>query len=460
VKRWSWKWVSCAMVCAFATADVAAAASNGSAGGAFPDTLLARVGAHRQVSISTFRHAWSQVAPPQRPDSLTPQSARKFLDLLIGKEVLGEAALAVQWTWTARESAEYLGLADRLVMRAMLDSALQATYVKHLAAGDTLHDTQTLGTAARDGTFGGSSVTFDTTLTRRLAAVWAALPHPSRDSSLMSQLRVLGTMPAVAPADTGRVLARSADGDLRVSELLLAWSRLNPVQRPRASTPEHIEELAKNALFERLLRRQAAERHVQEWPDIAARLGSEREFTCVSHLVERDVYSTLVADSLTLHNYYAAHVDDFALPTRLGIIRLDLRDRSGATKMALQLRSSAGADSLLALGKRSGINYRSELGRDADSTLFDRAMASGPGSVLGPDSTDGAWSVIRVMEIIPARPRSFEESVPLAEHAWYGEEGERRMVALIARLRKGTRVSVNEAGLKRLAREGAAPPPH
>jgi hypothetical protein len=406
------------------------------------------------VTISAFRHAWDQMAPPQRPDSLTPESARKFLDLLISKEVLGEAALATPWVWTARESADYLGLADRMVMKAMLDSALAATYQAHLARGDTLRDSETVGTAARDDTIGHMAVRFDTTLTRRLAAAWAAIPRPSRDSTLMSQLRVLGIMPVVAPGDSGRVLAASADGSLMVRELLLAWSRLNPVQRPRVSTPQHIEELAKNALYERLLRREAARRGLEQWPEIASRLRSEREYIAVSHLVAREVYSTLVADTTTLRRYYEAHVADFALPTRLRVIRLDLRDRSGGTRLALQLRSAAGAESLIALGKRSGVDYTSEIAAESDSALFQRGMAAGSGAVLGPDSTAAGWTVVRVLEVIPARDRTFAEALPLAGHAWYGEEGERRMVALIERLRRGMRVSVNEHALARLT-----PPP-
>ncbi|MGH3056213.1 MAG: hypothetical protein ACRDL7_14660, partial [Gaiellaceae bacterium] len=98
-------------------------ASSASHGGPLPDSLLARVGTRRDVSLAGFRRAWSAVAPPQRPDSLTPDGARKFLDLLIDKEVLGEAALKTSSAWTARESAEVAGLEDRLTLGAVLDSA-------------------------------------------------------------------------------------------------------------------------------------------------------------------------------------------------------------------------------------------------------------------------------------------------------------------------------------------------
>ena len=67
-------------------------------GGTLPDTVLARIGAGREVSHSRFLAAWKQLGPSQRPDSLTPETAREFLQLLIGKEALG---LRERWVWAA-----------------------------------------------------------------------------------------------------------------------------------------------------------------------------------------------------------------------------------------------------------------------------------------------------------------------------------------------------------------------
>jgi hypothetical protein len=90
--------------------------------------------------------------------------------------------------------------------------------------------------------------------------------------------------------------------------------------------------------------------------------------------------------------------------------------------------------------------------------LFDRALAAVPGSVLGPDSTAEGWTVIRVLGVVAPRSRSFAEARPLVDHAWYGEEGERRMVELVAKLRRQTQVSVNEHALDRLEAEGPGAP--
>jgi hypothetical protein len=63
------------------------------------------------------------------------------------------------------------------------------------------------------------------------------------------------------------------------------------------------------------------------------------------------------------------------------------------------------------------------------------------------------------MDVVAPRSRTFAEARPLVEHAWYGEEGERRMVELIAKLRRQTTVRVNDVAIARLVAEGAGPTP-
>jgi hypothetical protein len=53
--------------------------------------------------------------------------------------------------------------------------------------------------------------------------------------------------------------------------------------------------------------------------------------------------------------------------------------------------------------------------------------------------------------------RTFDEARPYLAHAWLAEEGERRMQALLARLRHGAKVSIDEPALARLTRKNGAP---
>ena len=429
------------------------------------DTLLARIGTGRDITVSRFMNAWTGLKPPERPDSLTPETAGGFLQLLIGKEALGAAALREHWVWTAQESSEYRALRDRLVLRAVLDSALDASRRWIEAAGDTVPDRDGLGVIARDSLVARLGLAFDAPLLEGLARAFAAIPRPSRDSSLSSQLRVLGAQPRLediepgaAPGDSaahrerllGRPIATGRDLRYTVADLLEMWRHMNPLSRPRIETAEQVRDLAGNGIFERELRHEGERRRLADRPDIASALAERREFVAVSHLVAREVYAKIATDSVTLERHYREHIDEWSLPMRVRLTRLVLGDRAAATRMRLALTHAAEAESLAERGERAGAPYRVTLTAEKDSALFARALAAGPSAVLGPDSARGGWTVARVTEIVPARRRTFAEARQLVYHDWHGAEGERLMREFLDRTRRAARVTLHPKALAHL----------
>jgi hypothetical protein len=412
-----------------------------------PDSLLAEVGTSRRISVSRFLHDWDQVKPPDRPDSLTPQTSREFLQLLIGKEALAEAALKEAPAWTADDSSGYAGLRDHLVLSAAVDSALAAERRRLAAAGDSVPDQGALGIMARDRLIASLGLSYDEPLLERLAGAFEGLPRPSKDSSLTSQLRVLGAMPQVADSLRGRPIAAGREVRYTVADLLDLWWHTNPLTRPRVDSAQQVKELVSNGIFEQTLRREADRQRLAERPDIAQALAARREFIAVTHVVEREVYAKIPMDSLTLERHYHERIDDWSLPLRARLIRLVLGERAAGVRMRLQLADGAAAESLAARGARAGADYRLVVSAETDSALFARSLAAGTGAVLGPDSTRGGWAVTRVTEILPARRRTFGEAHALVAHDWYGKEGERLMQALLDRARHGTRVLVHEKTL-------------
>jgi hypothetical protein len=409
----------------------------------------------RAVTRTRFASAWARLQPPMRPDSLTPSGARRFLDLLVDREALGLMALAARTPWTAGEQAGYDALRDQLALGAALDSALAATRLALGAAADSL-DEQTLGITARERAASRLAVTWDDSLVARLVGAFAALPRPTADSSAAAQVRMLAALPAVAPADTGRVLARSAVGGYRVADLLGAWGRLNPIYRPRVATAGDVRDLVTNGLFERLLRDDAARRDLATLPSVAARLAAERERIAVAHLVESEVYARVPTDSLTLLRFFRAHEREWRLPDRVRCLDLVLEDRAEAGRMAARLRDGAEADSLAARAGRAGSRWLRDVRADRDSTRFARLVRAGTGTVLGPEETPEGWEVTRVLAVLPGRGQSLAECRAQVLQRWYDEEGGRRMQDLLARARRRVHVEVRRAALEQLV---GAPPP-
>jgi len=169
------------------------------------------------------------------------------------------------------------------------------------------------------------------------------------------------------------------------------------------------------------------------------------------------VFSTTPLDEPTLRRYYDRDPLVWAIPTRLHVVRMVLPDRAEASRMAVRLRDQAQADTLIVRGLRQGVHYAAEISAATDSMLFKAAMRSGTGTVLGPDSVAGGWQVVRVHAVLPGQARTFEEVKDLVLRAWSDEEGDRRMKALLASLRKPAKIVVNRPPLEKLA--AAAPKP-
>jgi hypothetical protein len=423
-----------------------------------PDSLLARVGEHRVISVADFRRAWAQILPPTRPDSLTPDGAREFLDLMIGKEALGEEALKEQWVWTAQESARILGLEDRMVMALALDSALRVTQAGHLAAGlDSLSSTD-LGTLARDKAIEQLNVRFDNALLARLAQGWAAIPKPPADSGIFAALRALGRDPVIAESDMDRVAAEAADLRFTVRDLTAYWRRLNPLSRPRIEGAPQVRELIANAMYENILRQRAHAQGYRDHVDIKRQLAKEAELVAVTHYVEREVYAKIPVDQASIEKYYLENSKAWDLPPRVRFVRFLLPDRAQANAMLEKLRDPAEVETLTAKAAAAGISYYAEYSAETDSALFSRGMRLGVGGQMGPDSTDGGWSVSSVVEILAGHPRPLAEVRELVERALYGQEGERMTRALLDHVRSKVPVVTHPSALRRLVAGGLEAP--
>lgn len=427
------------------------------AGHPLPDTVLAVIDGTRMVTVADFRSGWKNVPPPARSDTLTPQSAFQFLDLLIDKELLAARAIQETWEWSAVESAGVVSLRDRTMMRVALDSALIATARARAVRGDKALSLEALGVAARESTVARLHMSCDELLLARLATAWTALPKPSADSSLWSRMKTMGQMPSIEPGDSARVVAWSDAGTVRVSELLDAWAKLNPIFRPRIRSPEQVRDLVKNALFERVLRRQAQQDHYEQHPTVLRAVRRQEEYLASQYFVGREVFASIPLDEPTLRRYYDRNPAAWAIPTRLRVVRMVMPDRPEGSRVAVMLRDQAEADTLVARGMRRHSDFTAEITAASDSALFKAAMKSGTGTVLGPDSVAGGWQVVRVNAVLPAQSRTFEEVKDLVLRAWSDEEGERRMQELLAGLRKRAKIVVNRPPLDKLV--AAAPKP-
>jgi hypothetical protein len=416
----------------------------------FGDGVLAKVGAKRTISTDDLVRASRMSA-----DSLTPESARRFLDLLVDRELLAEQASAERWTWTEAESSGFEALHDRLIMAAALDSLFQATRARLHAAGGPELDALDLGMLVRDSLVAELDLACDQSVLDRLARAWAALPRPESDSSAAAQVSMLKANPRVAAADSNAVVARSKTGEVLVGEILESWRRLSPAYRMRIESASQIRDLVANALFEHVLRERARLGGFERRPTIAAALARARDEIGIAHLLARDVFGTIHPDRVRLERHYGASRDRWTLPLRVRVLQLSTTTRVEADRLALRLRSTAEAETLRALARRAGLPYESEWTADGEGKAFQKALAAGPGIVLGPDPIDGGFRVTRIFEALPSRVPPFEEVRARVQADWTADEAERLTRQICERAKRRVGVRINGPAIARLGTPSA-----
>lgn len=403
------------------------------------DSVMAMVGA-RSITVSEFWRMWRETHPGTATDTLTPQSARGFLEVLIDRELISAAAARERQTWSPADSAAYAAGADRITLGAALESALAEA---RAASGDSAASREEVGVLSRERAMTALAPVFEDSALARIASGFAAIPRPQSDSSLAAQLRMLAMLPQLDPAERATVLARSATaGIVTVDDVVTPWSRLSPAYRPRIETAAQVCDLAENVLFERWLRLEAKSEAYANNSEIARALARERELIDVQHLMARRVHAIDPPASETLERYFRDHSKDWTVPARWRVIRLESADRAAATRWALLLRDPVAAESLVTRAAREGVRYRAEIRAATDSALFARASASGPGTVLGPEAAGAGWEVVRVEAVIPPRQPAWGEIRGQVEERWYADESARRLADLLSRERRRQRVRI------------------
>lgn len=423
--------------------------------GQLPDSVVARVAGKRDVTLFQFRSAWAG-RPGASPEGPTPAQAAEFLEVLVDRELLGEAASREPWVWTPEESTQAGALADRLAVSAALDSVLAETRRGFGPAAANL-TAEEVGIAARDSVLSRLGVRVDRELLARLAPAWTSLPRPTADSSLAAQLRAISVLPEVAATDTPLVVGRSPLDDYRVQDLLAAWRRLHAAYRPRIDGPGQLEDLVRNGLFERALRREVKRRDLIRSPAVQAAVARLRESFAVEKLVRREAVPHGEVEIATLERWHAGRAEEWRVPMRLRAIRLEFDSRAQAGRTAALLRDASAAESLAAGARRAGIEYRVNLTAAADSALFAAGLEAGAGGVAGPVPTAQGWSVARIEAVLPGHTPPFAEVRGDVERRWRAEETERRLRELCHRLARRHTVLVNERATARLGEVLTAP---
>jgi len=415
-----------------------------------PDSVLARIDGREDITRRRFRRAVRLLGGD--PDSLTPVSRDRFLELVIQQRLLATRAARSPRPWNSRDSLEYLGERDQVLMRAALAREFGRIEARRRALGQPDLDEQAMGVAARESLMLELHPRYDEPEMRLIGSYFAELPQPTPTLTPQQEMAITAKMPAIPAAETTKVLAHTALlGDFTVADLLADWRRLSSVYRPHVGDSDALKQVVDNSLFERLIRRGAQMPETLRQPEVVAVLADRAEYHAVSDFLQREVVGDIPTDSLTLRRWYDAHPRDFDRAARAELVLLTLDDRHSADSIATELRLPGRADSLVEQGHRAGVRYTHLVTAQIDSALFARAVATGLGHVAGPYPVEGGgWQVFQVHTLEPRAPSPFAKVRPQVERAWAEYESERRVQAVLANLESHARIEKNDRALRAL----------
>jgi parvulin-like peptidyl-prolyl isomerase len=268
----------------------------------------------------------------------------------------------------------------------------------------------------------------------------------------MPTVRVNIPLPAFAPADTGRIIARTRDREFNLMSYLRYWGRIPMFALPEVRERLVLEGAVDRMILEEELIRMGLERGLDRKPSVVAELARQREGFALDHWFATRIASQVEVNEAALRRFFESrprgHYDDPAtLEGRIILVdRRELADsllalaRGGADFGSLARTHSLDGRT----GAQGGDIGVMQRGSNPNAGLEDAMFATTPGRFGGPEQTPEGWVIWRVDRQIPGKVRTLAEAREWVERDFRVIEGERILEAHLAELRKKANARIYE----------------
>lgn len=454
------------------------------AAAALPDTVVARTPL-RDITQRDMLTAWARLDARYRPAGEGESRNRAFLEQLLEKEAMAQAALAQPFVMTDRETAQFVAFRGDLERRELykllvIDSSVVLPVDRDSARARMVPPPdgsaippEAIDGAAKDwaqrrraevveaGIKSAVAPVFDDAVAGRLATAYAAADsarRPAGGDPLQAAIR--SRWPSLTAADSLGVLARSAVGDLRVGEFVRRFSMLNPMQTPLPVTPGAVKARGEQFLGQMWFDAEVAQRQIATRPAVKAALAERRESYALDHWYDRNVRAAIDTSEAALRAHYATDPARFGVAAHSVVRNWAVPAAATADSMVAAIAAGTPWDSLCARFARSeqergSCMQTTSIADDApDSALVARLKLLVPGGAYVRDeSAQGIFRVVQLVVHNPARIRPFEEARTFVARDLAGRQAEDILVAKMATARKALAVTVNDPALSRLTLE-------
>jgi hypothetical protein len=423
---------------------------------AAPDTVLASVG-RRVVGPAEFRRQWSRAAAQVVPRGASREAQKAaFLDALVDRELLTQAALDGGFHPTAEQEV-LLGALRLIAMRVAYYRRLVSPGPQGSDPGAEAERARYEALVARllaplSPAYVDSNLAF-------LVAAYAGVPPPISQGPEGPRIDFRLHLPDVAPSDTGRVLATTRQGDFTVQRFLWHWGQLNAIDRVPPDSPEHARLWAERFLAQGPMDEEARARGFDRLPEVEREVERRRDAMAGEWYFRREVVARVDTSEAVLRARWEAGPERYYGTTQYAYRHLWYGTREAAWNALRLLRDGADWEAVIARRFPPGTPheevaaYRApqELPESSPDTTLVRWFASGArGDLFGPREIEGRWWIYRLLARREGRRSTYEEARGFVRDDLVIEESERLLRARLAELKERYAVRVHRERLAAL----------
>jgi hypothetical protein len=280
---------------------------------------------------------------------------------------------------------------------------------------------------------------------------WAAarFPDPVRNETIGGRPHVEINMdvPAFAPEDLDRVLARHRDGELTLRQFLQGYGAMSPLVRPTVSSMDALRAQVGLMVLEPSFAKVARERGLDRDPMAVELIEKRLEELRVEHLFQDSVQSRVFVTRQQRLKEYEQNKQRYWTFPEVRYAALLAHTRAEADSLAGLLLAGRDAAAILQADSLRGLNRgRIQTRRENEGTTYRKLlfedMRPGQVRVEGPDQK-GDYVVIQSLAYDPGRQLSFPEVESLIDESLQNQAAEAALKAFIARHRSRQRVEAH-----------------
>lgn len=260
-------------------------------------------------------------------------------------------------------------------------------------------------------------------------------------------IRFNATLPVFAPADTGRVLARTKDGALSLSRFVYELSLTAALKRPSVDTPEAFRDQIDTIVLEGYRARMARDLGLDRDPMAVKMIGKRLEQFQVEHLYQDSIEARVQTTPEDVRRYYEAKPALFTTFPRARYAMFVKPNKAGADSIVALLKTKPDIEALVAMTPKVGgmkvANIKEEGDQDQGPyhALVFMELKPGQSYVDGPD-LKGQYAVIHLMSFDPGHLLTFTEARGYAEEAVRSMRSEEMLKAFIRRHSQGVAITL------------------